>query len=181
MDAINLGNHTLLARTAYVIMCFERYVISVYPNTDFTSVAAMMWQIVDGSDYLDEAAYRFSEIIPESLFEFSDYKSSGFDYLVQEQYDHFISVLNDTDQVLNMIMLSVYDIAMSYCYTTVEPGAPITLPYLQKVIDVMETNNIELPDLNLLSEYTVTNPQSERKGDKWMGDNIDRKTLSILL
>ena len=104
MDAINLGNHTLLARIAFAIMCFERYVISVYPNIDFSSVAAMMWQIVDGSDYLDEASYRFGEIIPEYLFEFHDYKSAGFDSLTQEQYDHFSSILNDADQNLNTLM-----------------------------------------------------------------------------
>ena len=71
---------------------------------------------------------------------------------------------------------------MSYCYTTVEPGAPITLSYLQKVIDIIETNNIELPDLKPLQNHTLknSNPKAYRNFN-WTGDYIVAKGLSLLL
>ena len=32
-------------------------------------IAEMMWKIIDNSDYIDNSAYRYMEIIPEYLFE----------------------------------------------------------------------------------------------------------------
>ena len=56
---------------------------------------------------------------------------------------------------MNTIMNDIYEIAVSYIYTTVEPYAPRAFPYLQDIIRILESHHIDLPDLNLLSEYTA--------------------------
>ena len=69
-------------------------------------VAELMWKIIDDSDYIDNSAYRYMEIIPEYLFEAEDFVSSQFDYLTEQDYNYFTELLpvpeNDID--LNIIM-----------------------------------------------------------------------------
>lgn len=67
-----------------------------------------------------------------------------------------------------------YDIAMSYAHTTVEPNAPATLPYLEKVKTVLLTNKIEPPDEAIVSKYTAS-------GTDWLGECFDGRYLSIIL
>ena len=102
MKSEDIGNFTLLARTAFAIMCFEKYVSSVYSHVDFKPVAEMMWHIVDGSDYLDEAAYKYAEIIPDSLFEYDSFESLDYQYMTKEQYVLFSNILNPQDRDLNL-------------------------------------------------------------------------------
>ena len=182
MKSEDIGNFTLLARTAFAIMCFEKYVLSVYSHVDFKPVAEMMWHIVDGSDYLDEAAYKYAEIIPDSLFEYDSFETLDYEYMTKEQYVLFSNILNPQDHDLNRLMEAIYDIAMSYCYTMVTPGAPATIPYLQEVIGVLEKHKLDLPDLSLLSNHSIScrSPKAYRNFN-WMGNNIDPKELSIIL
>ena len=114
MSIERLKNVSVLGRVAYAIMCFEKYAVTVYPNVDFSPVAEVMWSIIDGSNYLDESSYRYIEIVPECLFEFKSYEESNFEYLKKEEYDLFTSILNATDRDLNVLMKSIYDMAMAY-------------------------------------------------------------------
>ncbi len=85
-------------------MCFEKYVVTVYPKVDFSPVSEVMWSIIDGSNYLDEISYRYIEIVPECLFEFKNYEESDFEYMTKEEYISFTHILNETDQDLNVLM-----------------------------------------------------------------------------
>ena len=183
MNSADLGNLTLLARVAFAIMCFERYTASVYPGTDFRPAAEMMWRITDGSEPLDEAAYRYVDIIPECLFEFetyAQYQANGDTKLTEEQYRLFTGILNKDDPDLDKLMQRIYDIAMEYVYTIVKPGAPETLPYLQEVIDILEFRQIGLPDPALLAAYVFpkSNPRAFRSFN-WMGESVDPAELSM--
>ena len=167
-------NISVFGRVAYAIMCFERYVTSKYPNTDFRAAAEIMWSIVDGSNYLDESSYRYIEIVPECLFESDSYNNSDFEYLTQSEYDNFSDMLNRNDKSLNTLMQSIYDIAMSYAYTVVEQGAPITIPILNRIDAILSKDGIDLPDKSILSKYTPTDSDG-------LGDCFDGRYLSIIL
>ena len=104
MNAKNFDNISIRGRVAYIILCFERYVIAKYPDADWTRVDDMMWKICDESDYIDNSAYKYMEIIPEYLYEFSDYDSADFEYLSKEDYEYYISVIPMDDEKLNTIM-----------------------------------------------------------------------------
>lgn len=175
----DFGELTLMARIAFAIMCFERYAASAYPDIDFQPVAEMMWHIADGSDWIDEASYKYSNIIPDCLFETES--CEGFRYLTENQVHVFRAILNPDDSDMNTIMNDIYEIAVSYIYTTVEPYAPRAFPYLQDIIRILESHHIDLPDLNLLSEYTAKKPHRDGKSSQWMGIPVDGKALSNFL
>lgn len=169
-----MKNVSVFGRVAYAVMCFENYAVNVYPNIDFSPVVEIMWSIIDGSNYIDESAYRYNEIVPECLFEFNSYENSDFEYLTKEEYNLFKSILNESDDDLNVLMKSIYDIAMSYAYTKVENGAPAAIPHIQKVTDILSAHGIALPDMKLVAEYTSKN--SNR-----LGDCFDGRYLSVVL
>ncbi len=107
---------SIRGRIAYVILCFENYVKVKYPDIDMHPVLKMMWSVVDSSDYIDNSAYRYLEIVPECLFEKDYYSTDVFEKLTEDEYNKFTKILNGDDSDLNTIMMSVYDIAMEYAY-----------------------------------------------------------------
>ena len=116
MNSKNFVDISIRGRIAYVILCFENYVKVKYPDVDMMPVLKMMWAVVDSSDYIDNSAYRYLEIVPECLFEKDYYASDVFETLTEDEYNKFIKLLSSDDSDLNTIMMSVYDIAMEYAY-----------------------------------------------------------------
>lgn len=167
---------SIRGRVTYAIMCFERYVTFKYPDKDMSAVAEMMWKIIDDSDYIDNSAYRYMEIIPEYLFEANDYHSSEFDYMTEKEYNIFISLLPtpDKDKNLNTIMHLIYNIAMEYAYTAVELDEPETKEYLQKINKILKSGNIALPEAGDIPKYEWDNTHG------W-GQPFDGRYLSIIL
>lgn len=60
--------------------------------------------------------YRFIEIIPGFLFEFDNYEDSDFEYLSESEYKHFTSLLRDTDDDFNRILLALHETVEVYEY-----------------------------------------------------------------
>jgi len=167
---------SIRGRVAYAIMCFENYVNFKYPDKDMSNVAEIMWKIIDDSDYIDNSAYRYMEIIPEYLYEKDNFASLEFEFLSEQEYNYFISLLpnpnNDPD--LNTIMHRIYDIAMKYAYTVVELDSWETKEYLQEVSNILEKNNIPTPDIEKIPKY-------EWDDSHGWGKCFDGRYLSIIL
>ncbi|MBQ9371603.1 MAG: hypothetical protein IJU03_05380 [Thermoguttaceae bacterium] len=169
-------NLSIRGRVAYLIMCFERYVAQKYPDRDMTLPAEFMWNVVDGSDYMDEQAYRYMDIIPDYLFETDKYETSDMVNMSKDEYNVFVTLLPRTedDPDLNVVMHRIYDVAMRFVYTEVELDDPDTKEYLKEVDDILAKNGIEAPDIDKIPK----SPPDECDG--W-GKFIDSKPLSIIL
>ena len=87
-------NLSIRGRVAYLIMCFERYVAQKYPDRDMTLPAEFMWNVVDGSDYMDEQAYRYMDIIPDYLFETDKYETSDMVNMSKDEYNVFVTLFS---------------------------------------------------------------------------------------
>ena len=183
MNGAELGNLTLLARTAYAIMCFERYVGFVYSDVDFRPAVRMMWQMVDGSEPLSTQAKKFHDMIPENLFTYKTYEAyqAASDQLSQEEFQTLKRLLNPDDWTLNSLMKQIYQIMTAYEGTSVKPGAPETMPYLVNIKSMLKMRAIELPDLSTLSQYAHMHCEMPAAQElDWMGGPIDPTPLSLL-
>lgn len=182
MSNTGFENLTLLARTAYAIMCFERYTGFVYSDVNFRPAAEMMWRIVDGSEPAADAADRYREIIPENLFSFRSYaayREAGHSILTLEQYRVFSHILNANDRNLNRMMKYIYQIPTEYRNAgAVKPGAPETVPYLEEMTSMLRVRSVAVPDLRLLSQHT-SDGYAPQHFD-WMGGPVDPAPLSQL-
>ncbi len=171
--SLKIKELSIRGRVAYLIMCFEKYVVTKYPNRDWNPVDDMMWKICDDSDYIDNSAYRYMEIIPEYLYEFDTYKESDFEYLSNNDYEMFKSIIPINDAGLDTIMHSIYDVAMEYAYTAIPDGAPNTVPYIESVLNLLHEENIEPPSISCVEKYTDK--------EHWWGHAFDGRYLSIIV
>ncbi|WP_288886037.1 hypothetical protein [uncultured Eubacterium sp.] len=139
---------SIRGRVAYSIKCLQIYTTAKYPNVNYKEILDFASRITDDSDYIDESAMAYMEIIPEYLYEFNNYLDADFDYITEEQFNNFRNIISNNDEELNKIMKSIYDITMEYCYEAMEPGAPRTLPYLKLINEILINNSLSLPDIN---------------------------------
>lgn len=172
MDNI-IKSLSIRGRVTYLIMCFEKLVVSKYPNRNWKPVSDLMWKICDNSDYIDNSAYRYMEIVPEYLFEFDNFEDAEFDYLSEDEYRKFISIIPNDDPDIEIIMHSIYNVAMEYAYTGIPDFAPDTLPYIEATEKVMKKYELQLPDLSQLTQYTDK--------EHWWGHPFDGRYLSVIL
>lgn len=172
MDNI-INSLSIRGRVTYLIMCFEKFVDSKYPDRNWKTVSDLMWKICDNSDYIDNSAYRYMEIVPEYLFEFDNFEDAEFDYLSEDEYRKFISIIPNDDPDIEIIMHSIYNVAMEYAYTGIPEFAPDTLPYIEATEKVMKKYELQLPDLSHLTQYTDK--------EHWWGHPFDGRYLSIIL
>jgi len=168
-----INDISIRARVAYLIMCFERYVTETYPHGKWQLVAETMWKICDNSDYIDNSAYRYLDIIPDHLYARASFFESKFEYMTEAEYDIFVSVIPKDDNNLSILMHSIYDVAIEYAYCGIPSGAPDTIPYIEDVEKIMHDIGLELPDVSLLVGYV--DPED------WWGDPFDGRYLSIIL
>lgn len=172
MDNI-IKSLSIRGRITYLIMCFEKYVLAKYPERNWKPVSKLMWKICDDSDYIDNSAYRYMEIVPEYLFEFNNFADAEFDYLSEKEYQEFISIIPNDDPAVEIIMHSIYSVAMEYAYTGIPEYAPDTLPYIKAAEEAMQKNNLQLPNLEPIIKYTDK--------EHWWGQPFDGRYLSFIL
>lgn len=168
-----INDISIRARVAYLIMCFESYVAAKYPHGNWQPVAEMMWKICDNSDYIDNSAYRYLDIIPDHLYAHEGFAESEFEYMTEKEYKSFSSIIPKDDSNLSILMHSIYDVAIEYAYCGIPKGAPDTIPYIDDVVQIMHDNGLMLPDVSLLSGYV--DPED------WWGEPFDGRYLSIIL
>lgn len=168
-----MNDLSIRGRITYLIMCFEKYVTAKYPDRNWIPVCDMMWKICDSSDYIDNSAYRYMEIVPEYLYEFDNFKDAEFDYLTEEEYKTFIAIIPRDDLDIETIMHSIYDVAMEYAYGAIPKGAPDTIPYILDAEKCLVRNDLSLPDISLLAQYTDP--------EHWWGTPFDGRYLSIIV
>ena len=168
-----INDISIRARVAYLIMCFERYVAEKCPQGKWQPVAEMMWKICDNSDYIDNSAYHYLEIIPDHLYAHEGFVESKFEFKTETEYAAYVSVIPKDNSNLNILMHSIYDVAIEYAYCGIPKGAPDTIPYIEDAEQIMHDSGLELPDISLLAGYI--DPED------WWGDPFDGRYLSIIL
>ena len=184
MNSAEFGNLTLYARTAYAVMCFERYTGFVYKGVDCRPAAELIWHLIDGSIPTEEAVETYLDIIPEHLFSYKTYeayRAAGHSRLTAEQFRILRRILDPDDWNLNSMMKQIGQMMTQYDGTAVPPGAPETLPYLERITAMLTVRSIELPDLRLLRQYAFPEdglPEGQRFD--WLGGPVDPAPLSLL-
>ena len=193
MKIENFDDYPIRARVAYAIMCCERYFAVVYPELDFQRAAELMWQITDGSEYIDSALYKLADIYPSYICsdEYDNFQSyyedgGGYTRITEDEFFFFRQLLYPCkdDAALESIMRTIYEIPMHFEGCTIEPLTkyPGLLNDLLKINDILKQHQIELPDYSILAMYAVSKmSKDEFKRFDWWGEYIQPQGLSIYL
>lgn len=135
----------IIGRIAYGIMCVESYLMQKYPKKEWSILVSKLWKITN-LELWDEWMDEVIEIIPEYLFEFSDYESSNFEYLSKEDYEKLCDVFRETGNDVNNVLKLFYDLACSHAYSSIEGSGRESLEMLEELIQFIIKNEVKLPD-----------------------------------
>lgn len=146
---------SIRGRVAYCIKCLETYIKNKYQNRKLDQVIDMACHIIDDSDFIDENAHKYMEIIPEYLFEFDNFERLDFDYMSNDDYKKYISIIPkpQEDEDLNNLMHYIYDVAIEYCYVALDKDASETMTYIMKTIEILKKNKLEVPSIEPFKKY----------------------------
>ncbi|RDU24230.1 hypothetical protein [Anaerosacchariphilus polymeriproducens] len=168
-----LKNISITGRIGYGIMCLEEYLLTKYPNKDWSFILEKYWQITSlelWDIWMDEVI----EIIPEYLFEFDDYESSDFEHLSYENYLKLKEIYKGVGDDANIILKKVYDLANSHAYSSIVGEGKESLEVLDDVIKYLVNNEVILPNIEKVKKFTID------KNNGW-GVSYNGKILSKIL
>ena len=155
-------------------MCFEKYVKQKYNKKNWVPLLDILWKITDGSIYWDDWASKICELIPENILEFKEYRSENFQEITYDEYLFFTGLYKDTDNDLNLILKSIYDIEETYAFSNIDDNNKEAIEYILKILTILKKNNINEPN----HEDILFSKFSENNG---RGNNFDGKNFSLFL
>lgn len=143
---------SLRARVAFIILCIENALKKDNSLAKWTKILKIFWSQTK-MQFVDEWLYEVSKIMPESILE-DQYKENNTisfkDYLeINEIYKH-------TPKHLFDLMELAFECGSVDLYSEIENGSDKTIQSVLKCIEIMKSNQIELPNLELFKNFTIT-------------------------
>lgn len=167
-------------RMAYVIMCVESFLVSKYPDKNWTIVSEQMWKAT--SENWGDWPEEYSSIIPDVFlqYEYFDEEDLGDSItetefvMLKKLYDGVTEGLeNDPSDEVNYMLNKPYEMAMVYEGTVIGDGKE-SIRIIDEVENILKKNDVPLPD------YTKVQFSSSNELNGW-GNDFDGTSLSIIL
>ena len=194
-------NITMTGRLIYIFMCIERYLVSMYPDRDWTPVARRMWNRTKEPERWSEGTPGdlFREIVPERIMRF--YKHGyGYEELNSMVFDKQLSLEDytrlrglyegiskgDSKEEINQLvglpekliyMVNLRDYAFGI-------SNQMTIEAILKAERILMKNGIELPDYASVERFSYKRTSDEmpdKERSVFFGFGVDADELSILL
>ncbi|MFJ5562452.1 hypothetical protein [Lysinibacillus xylanilyticus] len=174
MNINNFKKISLNGRVSYSISCFENTLRSLnYSVDDWRIVLEYLWEFTS-IKYLDDWSDMVAELIPENLLEFKLYEEHEFEYLDERNFKYLYQLYQNTDEKIDFVMTSIYDIGTSHAYSRIVEYGQNSLDELEILINYLKKNNVPLPDVSPFEKFSI----EENKG--W-GSAFDGKSISSIL
>ena len=168
-------NVSVKARVSYGICCLERTLL--YYNCTLEKwkwVLEKLWKYTS-MEYLDDWYYEMAEYLPDSLLEDTKYNSEEFEYITEEQFYILLDLYRtESNKMISQIFRLVFEMGTIDIYSELENFAPNSLNCLEKIENIMNQNNIELPPIINQSNYSF------QENNGW-GKSFEGKENSIIL
>lgn len=174
-----LADVSMNGRMAYTIMCVEAYLVSKYPDRDWTIVSREMWKATN--EYWDIFYDAFCELLPEIFLTYDSYNEDLAKSISEEEFKIIKQLYagittgsedESNDEFAQMIR-KPFDFCMAYEGTGIGDGSE-GYAIIKEAEKILTENGISLPDYHkvLFSSF------SEKNG--W-GNDFDGRPLSVIL
>lgn len=163
---------SMTGRLAYAILCFEAYLLRKHPERDFKPLSAMLWLGTSSMNW-DDFYELMDDLSSEFLLVSTNYDPSNFSQLTAEEFNTICPLIKGIESETDPFFSILHDITSVYAYSTVPGQGKESIDILFKAIALLETNGIELPNVNLVAFSSF----SERDG--W-GKRFDGRHLSLI-
>jgi hypothetical protein len=95
---------------------------------------------------------------------------TDLEYLDEKDFWELNKLYKNANQVILRIIDITYYIGIKDLYSSIVDGSQDTLRYLQEIIDLMEQNNIPLPDEKLFGKFPIS--ENEGWGREFTRDDV---------
>lgn len=199
--AKELRNITMTGRLIYIFMCIERYLVSLYPERDWTPVANRMWNRTKEpgrwSEGMPGDLYR--EIVPERIMRFYrhgygyeklnpmvfDGKMSLKDYTLLRGLYEGISKGDPKEEINQIVGLPeklIYRINLrDYSF---DLSDQLTVESILTAKEILVKNGIEPPAYSFVERFSyerTSDEMTDKDRNLFFGFGVDAAELSILL
>ena len=146
---------SLRARVAFIILCLENALKKNNSYSKWTKVLQLFWSQTS-MQFVDEWLYEISKVMPDSIVE-DDYEEN--ETISFDEYSELkILYANASEYVLELMEIA-FECGTIELYGTIENNSEKTILSVLKCIEIMEENEIELPNIELLKKYSFSSNQ----------------------
>lgn len=119
-----------------------------------------------------------AECIPFCVLDDKPYEECMFEFLSKTQYQYFKELYNRTNKEICEIIDLTAHIGTQSLYCGVRDGSQITIEYLNRIIDILEKNCIEIPKLTDFEQFIYKSAETD-----WIvwGDKIEIEIIEKIL
>lgn len=170
-------------RFCYLFLCIETYLLTRYPQKDWSPIAKRMWQWTE--QYWSEGSDVYAVVVPEYLFEFDTYAQTNASFegrLSENEYTELLQLFDgvtsgNPDDEINQVL----QLPLDFCGLCEGCSYGQAMEWVQSVFDtlydIFAMQNIPLPDINQIRKSPVYS-----KWEKWgWGGFENSEAFSIIL
>ena len=149
-------------RVCYLIMSIEKYLVTLYPEKDWSVVSEHLWPWVSSNDW--SAVRELSDmVVPEFILEKPDFEQANAVYggkLPKNMYNQLLDLFRgitsgDPEDEINIVIGSLGDFA-NCCENTSFVGADHAVTeLLVQIIGILEQHSIVPPDIKVMADKSV--------------------------
>jgi len=175
----NLRKLSMTGRLCYLFMCMEVYLVTLFPERDWSPVAKRCWQWT--KNYWNESCEIYSAVVPEFLFEFEGYeKTNEINFkgtLPEKDYRELMALFTglttgDEEDEINQLLMLPIDFCNACEGASLSWASSESMDVFRDVQNLLSKHGIPLPDMSKIKHMPA--------GDGW-GGFVDSDYLSIII
>lgn len=154
-----LNKISIRGRVAYGIICLERAIAHFgFDKYDWSYLLNLLWSITYSK--LGVWHYPLAECTGRSIINDEEYLED-LDFLTKEKFWELNKLYKNANSTVLKIIDLIFEISTRDLYSSIANNSQDTLGYLIEIIELMEQNNIPLPDVELFERFPIA------EGDGW--------------
>jgi hypothetical protein len=162
---------SIRGRAAYAILCLEKVITHFgLDKYDWSFILHQLWSITKSK--LGSWHYPLAECTGRSIINDEEYLDD-LEFLTKERFWELNTLYKKSNSIILRIIDLIFEISTRDLYSSIVNASPDTLIYLREIIDLMEQNNISLPDVNLFKKFPFT--ENEGWGREFTREDIFNK------
>lgn len=158
---------SMTGRFCYLFMCIETYLITLYPEKNWTPVVERCWQWT--KNYWNKGWDIYSVVVPEFLFESENYEQANIYFdgaLSEKDYTELINLFtgltngNPKDEINQVLMMPI-DFSNKCEGAHFFQASDLTMPIFHDMRRIFGLRDILLPDISRVKNLSA---ETEKEG-----------------
>ena len=147
-------NMSIRGRVAYGICCLQNTLIWADASTEeWHLILDHLWEFTE-SENIEEWFYSTAEYLPEYVLDNVPFHKRENEYVSQSFNDYLATIYRKTNPIIYKIMDAIFMAGTIEMYGSIVDGGQQSLSHIIRLIDIMKSNNIPLPDYSIFKKFT---------------------------